>query len=56
MSQRRPLNLHSVAKLLLLKNTPILLGDLILVSLKELTGKKVVTTDAYTIGEVDGVE
>ena len=27
-----------------------------MVSLKELTGKKVVTTDAYTIGEVDGVE
>ena len=31
-------------------------GDLILVSLKELTGRKVVTTDAFAIGEVDGVE
>lgn len=27
-----------------------------MVSMKELNGKKVVTTDAYSIGEVDGVE
>ena len=27
-----------------------------MVSLKELNGRKVVTTDAYAIGEVDGIE
>ena len=45
-----------IKKIFILETDSELLGEMFLVSIKELNGKKVVTTDAFAIGEVDGAE